>query len=97
MFLALAVWACEFPRRFPLRKEFSGDFPSFWGRRRMAVAVRAAAAETSKDVLQSFVGGSSARTKKNICPVIASLGGWHPESSSHNPEVVGSNPAPATR
>ena len=62
----------------------------------MAVAVRAAAAETSKDVLRQFVGGSSVSAKQNTRVVIDCLGSWHFESSSHNPEVVGSNPAPAT-
>ena len=62
----------------------------------MAVAVRAAAAETSKDVLRQFVGGSSVSAKQSACFVIARLGVSDFESGSHNPEVVGSNPAPAT-
>ena len=43
------------------------------------------------------VGNSSARAKKRTCFVIARFGVSDFESSSHNPEVVGSNPAPATR
>ena len=63
----------------------------------MAVAVWAVAEETSKDVLSPSVGDSSARAKKRTCFMIARLGSCHFESGSHNPEVVGSNPAPATR
>ena len=44
-----------------------------------------------------FVGNSSATENPQSCFVIASLGICHLESGSHNPEVVGSNPAPATR
>ena len=63
----------------------------------MATAVREPTDEAIKDVLRLFVGNSSARAKKHTCFVIASLGSCYLESSSHNPEVVGSNPAPATR
>ena len=58
--------------------------------------MRALGGETSKDVLRPFVGGSSVRAKQRTHFLIARLGSWHFESSSHNPEVVGSNPAPAT-
>ena len=62
----------------------------------MATAVREPTDEAIKDVLRLFVGNSSARAKKHTCLVIAGLGVSDFESSSHNPEVVGSNPAPAT-
>ncbi len=53
--------------------------------------------ETGNDVLSPSVGDSSVRTEKRTCFVIARFAVCHFESSSHNPEVVGSNPAPATR
>ena len=83
----------SFPADFPV----DGDFPGIWVRLGRSAVHWATAVETSKDVLRRFVGNSSARAKKHTCFMIARLGVSDFESSSHNPEVVGSNPAPATR
>ena len=59
--------------------------------------MRGTAEEASKDVLSRSVGNSSALLSRKPRPLIACFGALMRESGSHNPEVVGSNPAPATR
>lgn len=72
--LALAVWLCGFPRGFPLRREFPGDFPNRRPRTGTVGGLWAAAVETGKDVFEPFVGVSSAQWSQSTCFVIPRLG-----------------------
>ena len=80
LFLSLLFGACTSPpRNFPVGEDFLG-FGT--GRARSSV-VCAVAGKTSNDVLRRSVGISSARAEGRAYLVIARLGGWHFESSSH--------------
>ena len=57
-----------------------------WARLGKLAACWTAVVETSKDGLRLFIGGSSVRAKQSTYFLIARLGSWHFESSSHNPE-----------
>ena len=81
-----------FPTDFPL----VGDFPKLWPRLWMAAAVGEPSEEASKGVLRAFVADSSALLSSHSWLSLGFFSSLIRESGSHNPEVVGSNPAPAT-
>ena len=81
-----------FPTNFPLE----GDFPKLWPRRWMAAAVGEPSEEARKGVLSAFVANSSALLSSHSRLLLSFFSSLIRESGSHNPEVVGSNPAPAT-
>jgi len=63
----------------------------------MAAAVGSPTEEASKDVLRPFVANSSALLSRPSRLLLSFFSSLIRESGSHNPEVIGSNPAPATR
>ena len=63
----------------------------------MAAAVESSTEEASKGVLRAFVANSSALLSSHFRLLLSFFSSLTRESGSHNPEVVGSNPAPATR
>ena len=71
--------------------------PESWPRIRMAAAVESSTEEARKGVLRPFVANSSALLGSHSRLLLSFFGSLIRESGSHNPEVVGSNPAPATR
>ena len=83
---------CVFPTDFPLM----GDFPKLWPRIGMAAAVWDPTEEARKGVLRAFVANSSALLSSHSRLLLSFFSSLTCESGSHNPEVVGSNPAPAT-
>jgi len=70
--------------------------PELWPRIWMAAAVGSPTEEASKDVLRAFVANSSALLSSHSRLLLSFFSSLTRESGSHNPEVVGSNPAPAT-
>ena len=80
----------------PLISRWQGISPESWPRIGMAAAVREPTEEASKDVLRPFVANSSALLSSPSRLLLSFFDSLIRESGSHNPEVVGSNPAPAT-
>ena len=81
----------------PLISCWQGISPESWPRIGMAAVVREPSEEARKDVLRPFVANSSALLSSYSRLLLSFFSSLTRESGSHNPEVVGSNPAPATR
>ena len=86
------LWHGVFPTDFP----FLGISSEIWPRIWMAAAVGSPTEEASKDVLRPFVANSSACLSSHSRLSLSFFSSLIRERGSHNPEVVGSNPAPAT-
>ena len=78
--------------RFSLQGQ--GEFPVGWGRKQVAAGL---AARVAKTCLDSSVGEWSAKTRKDSWFVLSCFAFSGLDSCAHNPEVVGSSPASATK
>ena len=78
----------------PMMISADGNFPGEMGRKGSAEGIFVSFAKTCFD---GSVGVWSAQTGKNTCFLITFLAFWGTELSAHNPEVVGSSPASATK
>ena len=90
VFLGLPVAAKFFPQAFPRLM----GFPREVGR---SGSARGRDGSFAKICFETSVGEWSARTGNNPGSLLVFLTLWHFDSSAHNPEVVGSSPASATK
>ena len=88
--LVLPVVAKIFPQVFPRLM----GFPRGVGRSESA---RGRDGSFAKTCFETAVGEWSARTGKHPGSLLVFFALWHFDSSAHNPEVVGSSPASATK
>ena len=91
--LSCRLWGRIFPLDFPR----GWPFPGHRTKRGCGSVDRMADAETSKDVFRLSVGNSSAKTECEGQNRLPFLGTSWSDLCAHNPEVVGSNPSPATK